>query len=96
MAYIISVEITSRRIQNNAIHDNRIKRDNSSWTLPTSVFSTDENWKWSLLKDFNVIKLTLCKRHIDEVEQKVKPDTALVCLLDEDLRYINCHEWKFR
>jgi hypothetical protein len=36
--------------------------------------------------------LTLCKRHIDEVEQKVKPDTALVCLLDEDLRYINCHE----
>jgi hypothetical protein len=27
-----------------------------------------------------VIILTLCKRHIDEVEQNVKPDTALLRL----------------
>ena len=93
---MISVEITSRRRQDNAIHDNRTKRDNSSWKPPTSALSTDENWKLSLLKDFNVIILTLCKRHIDEVEQKVKPDTALLCLHDEDLRCIDCHEWKIR
>jgi hypothetical protein len=40
----------------------------------------------------SLIILTLCKRHIDEVEQKVKPDTALLCLHDEDLRCIDCHE----
>ena len=93
---MISVEITSKRRQNNAIHDNRTTRDNSSWNPPTSVSSTDVNLKLSLLKDFNVIILTVYKRHIDEVEQRVKLDTALLCLHDEDLRYFNCHEWKCR
>jgi hypothetical protein len=95
---MISVDVTSRRRQVNALHDNRTKRDNSSWNPPTSAFSTDENWKLSLLKDFNVIILTICKKaiSIDEVEEKVKPDSALLCLHDEDLIYIDCHEWKFR
>ena len=29
---------------------------------------------------------------IDEVEEKVKPDSALLSLHDEDLIYIDCHE----
>ena len=29
---------------------------------------------------------------IDEVEEKVKPDSALLCLHDENLIYIDCHE----
>ena len=41
-----------------------------------------------------MIILTICKKaiSIDEVEEKVKPDSALLCLHDEDLIYIDCHE----